>query len=130
MTKVQAARGLIKPLHFDMRHVEALKQGPAAGRLAHLMTGLAFYLHAADAYKFKLDEQVIYDIKRLTSLEKQDPEEYSLGIVLSKMGRPMDVDDYPGLEASMVDRSGWGWLPMTAEEARRCCQALSTIGST
>ncbi len=54
-------------------------------------------------------------------LEKQDPEEYGLGIVLSKMGDPMVIDDYyPGLQATMIEIEGWGWLPATAEEARRC----------
>ena len=82
--------------------------------------GLAFYAHAAEVYTFKAEEQLIYDIKHLISLEKQDPEEYGLGIVLSKMGDPMVIDDYPGLQATMVEIEGWGWLPVTAEEARRC----------
>ena len=56
----------------------------------------------------------------MISLEKQDPEEYGLGIILSKMGDPMVIDDYPGLQATMIEIAGWGWLPVTAEEARRC----------
>ena len=82
--------------------------------------GLPFYEHAAEVYTFKAEEQLIYDIKHLISLEKQDPEEYGFGILLSKMGDPMVIDDYPGLQATMVEIEGWGWLPVTAEEARRC----------
>ena len=32
------------------------------------------------------------------------------------------VDEYPGLEATMIEITGWGWLPVTAKEARRCLQ--------
>jgi hypothetical protein len=84
--------------------------------------GLTFYAHAAEVYAFKADEQLIYDIKHLISLEKQDPDEYGLGIVLSKMGEPMAIDDYPRLLATMIEITGWGWLPVTAEEARRCLE--------
>jgi hypothetical protein len=61
------------------------------------------------------DEQVLYDIRHLIRLEKQDPVDCELGVILTKMRHPMDVDEYPWLKAGVVEIDGWGWLPLTAE---------------
>ena len=84
---------------------------------------LTFYSHAALAYNFLEDEKLICEIKHLISLETQGLEEYSLGFTLATRprGDPMEVaEDYAGLKASLIEVEGWGWLPVTAEEAQRC----------
>ena len=39
------------------------------------------------------------------------------------MGQPV-IDEYPRLQAVIIETTGWGWFPITAEEARRCLKEL------